>query len=176
MDIALRFKNFLLSIPTYISQLLSKPSKSPPAQSQPSQTMDLESPPVTPVTAITRQNLERRNLINMDICRIALRFKNFLVSILTYISQLLPKSSNSPPTQTMDLEAPPATPVPAVTRQSLERQNLQWQDIIMGFCFTSALEIAIQSTQTASQLSSSLHWLSLSQSYSLSLLFLSPSL
>ncbi|KAL4632279.1 hypothetical protein ACB092_04G038400 [Castanea dentata] len=112
----------------------------------------------------------------MVICHIVLRFKNFLVSILAYISQLLPKSSNSPPTQsqssqTMDLESRPVTPVPAVTRQSLERRNLQWQDIIMGFCFTSALEIAIQSTQTASQLSSSLHWLSLAVVLTFSTLF-----
>lgn len=107
---------------------------------------------------------------------IALRFKNFLVSILTSISQLLPKSSNSPPTQsqpsqTMDLESPPVTPVPVVTRQNLERRNLQWQDIIMGFCFTSALEIALQSTQTASQLSPSFHWLSLAVVLTFSTLF-----
>ena len=67
---------------------------------------------------------------------ISLRFKEFLLSILTFMSQLLPRSSHSPPTQpqpsqTTDPEAPPVTPV--LAEQNIEQRNPQWQDIIMGF-------------------------------------------
>ncbi|KAK7839122.1 hypothetical protein CFP56_018698 [Quercus suber] len=61
------------------------------------------------------------------------------------MSQLLPRSSHSPtqpqPSQTTDPEAPPVTPV--LAKQNIEPRNPQWQDIIMGFCLTSALQIAL---------------------------------
>ena len=92
------------------------------------------------------------------------------------MSQLVPKSSHSPPTQpqpsqTTDLESPPVTPVPIVARQNMEQRNLQWQDLIFGFCFTTALGIALQSTQAPSQLPLSFHLLSLTVILAFSTLF-----
>lgn len=92
------------------------------------------------------------------------------------MSQLVPKSSHSPPTQpqpsqTTDLESPPVTPVPIVARQNMEQRNLQWQDLIFGFCFTTALGIALQSTQAPSQLPLSFHLLSLTVVLTFSALF-----
>ncbi|KAK4566571.1 hypothetical protein RGQ29_002728 [Quercus rubra] len=107
-------------------------------------------------------------------------FKEFLLSIRLYthvaMSQLLPRSAHSPPTQpqpsqTTDLESPPVTPVPVVARQNMEQRNLQWQDLIFGFCFTSALGIALQSTQVPSQLPLSFHLLSLTVILAFSTLF-----
>ncbi len=108
----------------------------------------------------------------MDVVRH--RFTHFLLSILPFVSHLLPKSSHSPPTQpppsqTTDPESQPVTPV--VARQNIERRNLEWQDIIMGFCFTSALGIALQSMQTPCQLPPSFHLLSLAVVFTFSALF-----
>ena len=50
-------------------------------------------------------------------------------------------------------------------------RNLKWQDIIMGFCFTSALQIAHQYTKTPSQLPLSFHLLSLTVVLTFSALF-----
>ena len=156
------FIEFLLSILESMSQLLPRSSHSPPAQPQLSQSIDLES--LTPVPVVARQNIEQRNLhINMDIVH---RFKAFLLSILGSRSPLLPTSSHSPPTlpqpsQTTELESPTITPVPDDARQNIEQRNLQWQDIILGFCFTSAHGIALQFVKTPSQLPPSFHLLSL---------------
>ena len=83
-----------------------------------------------------------------------------------FVVQLLPRLSHSPPTQpqpsqTTDLESPPVTPVPVVARQNMEQRNLQWQDLLFGFCFTSALGIALRSTRDPSQLPLSLRLFSL---------------
>uniref|UniRef100_A0A7N2RBK6 Uncharacterized protein n=1 Tax=Quercus lobata TaxID=97700 RepID=A0A7N2RBK6_QUELO len=90
------------------------------------------------------------------------------------MSQLIPPSSHTPPTgsqpsQTTDPEAPPVTTV--VAKQDIEPRNPQWQDIIMGFCFTSALQIALQYTKTPSQLPLSFHLLSLTVVLTFSALF-----
>ncbi|KAK7844330.1 hypothetical protein CFP56_010996 [Quercus suber] len=105
---------------------------------------------------------------------ISLRFREFLLSILASMSQLIPPSSHTPPTepqpsQTTDPEAPPVTTV--VAKQNIELRNPQWQDIIMGFCFTSALQIALQYTKTPSQLPLSFHLLSLTVVLTFSALF-----
>ena len=106
--------------------------------------------------------------INMDI---SLRFREFLLSILTFMSQLLPRSSHSPPTQPQPSQPtdPEATPVAA--EQNIEPQNPQWQGIIMGFCFTSALQIALQYMNTPSQLPLTFHLLSLTVVLTFSALF-----
>nr|POE52355.1 hypothetical protein CFP56_65587 [Quercus suber] len=90
------------------------------------------------------------------------------------MSQLLPRSSHSPtqpqPSQTTDPEAPPVTPV--LAKQNIEPRNPQWQDIIMGFCLTSALQIALQYIKTPSQLLPlSFHLLSLTVVLTFSALF-----
>ena len=105
---------------------------------------------------------------------ISLRFREFLLSILASMSQLIPPSSHTPPTesqpsQNTDPEAPPVTTV--VAKQNIEPRNPQWQDIIMGFCFTSALQIALQYTKTSSQLPLSFHLLSLTVVLTFSALF-----
>ena len=105
---------------------------------------------------------------------ISLRFREFLLSILTFMSQLLPRSSHSPPaqpqpSQTTDPEATPVTPV--VAEQNIKLQNPQWQAMVMGFCFTSALQIALQYMKTPSQLPLSFHLLSLTVVLTFSALF-----
>ena len=108
----------------------------------------------------------------MDIFRCC---REFLLSILTSMSQLLPRSAHSPPTQpqlsqTTDHEEPPVTPV--IDRQNIEPRNPKWQDIIMGFCFTSALQMALQYMKTQSQLIPvSFHLLSLTVVLTFSALF-----
>ena len=147
-----RFTDFLLSILPFMSHFLPKSSHSPPTQPPPSQTTDLESPPVTTVVA-RQNNCSLQDIVHgMDVVR--RRVTDFLLSILPFMSHLLPKSSHSP-TVTTD-----------VARQNIERRNLEWQDLIMGFCFTSALGIALQSMQTPSQISPSVHLLSLAVVFS----------
>ena len=150
------FIEFLLSILESMSQLLPRSSHSPPAQPQLSQTTDLESQ--TPVPVVVRKNIEQRNLhISMDIVH---RFKAFLRSILGSRSPLLPTSSHSPPT----------LPQPS---QTTEQRNLQWQDIILGLCFTSAIGIAVQFLKTPSQLPPSFQLLSLTLVLTFSAVFVS---
>lgn len=160
MEIVLCFIKFFLSIFENMSQFLPRSSHSPPAQPQLPQTTDLESP--TPVPVVARQNIEQQNLhINMNIVH---RFKAFLRSILGSRSPLLPISSHSPPTlpqPSQTTESPTITPVPDDARQNIEQQNLQWQDIILGFCFASAHGIALQFVKTPSQFPPSFHLLSL---------------
>ncbi|KAB1200668.1 hypothetical protein CJ030_MR0G006653 [Morella rubra] len=86
------------------------------------------------------------------------------------MSELLPKSSEpqptpSPPSQTIDLES---QRVPA---SSVARQDVEWQNIIMAFCFASALSIALQSLQIHSPLPLSCHLLSMAILLTFSALF-----
>ncbi|KAB1219400.1 hypothetical protein CJ030_MR3G001117 [Morella rubra] len=66
-----------------------------------------------------------------------------------------PQPTPSPPSQTIDLES---QRVPA---SSVARQDVEWQKIIMAFCFASALSIALQSLQIQSPLPLSCHLLSM---------------
>ncbi|KAL4633960.1 hypothetical protein ACB092_04G161600, partial [Castanea dentata] len=78
------------------------------------------------------------------------------------MSQLIPPSSHTPPTE----------PQPSQTTDPIEPRNPQWQEIIMGFCFASALQIALQYTKTpSSQLPLSFHLLSLTVVLTFSALF-----
>lgn len=99
-----------------------------------------------------------------------MNLKEVLVSFFISMSELLPKSPEpqptpSPPSQTIDLES---QRVPA---SSVARQDVEWQKIIMAFCFASALSIALQSLQIQSPLPLSFHLLSMAILLTFSALF-----
>ncbi|KAJ0105534.1 hypothetical protein Patl1_18984 [Pistacia atlantica] len=87
------------------------------------------------------------------------RFKAFILSLFEKIFQLLPRAAA--PNQ-----REPAAP-------AADQYNLDWAMIMIGFCLPSAVEIALQSLQTKSQLSPMFHFLSISIILSFTFLFVS---
>ncbi|KAJ0049128.1 hypothetical protein Pint_16333 [Pistacia integerrima] len=104
------------------------------------------------------------------------RFKAFILSLFEKIFQLLPRAAAPappPPAAFMHHEVvgdqnqrEPAAP-------AADQYNLDWAMIMIGFCLPSAVEIALQSLQTKSQLSPMFHFLSISIILSFTFLFVS---
>ncbi|KAJ4723585.1 putative GTPase IMAP family member 1 [Melia azedarach] len=100
---------------------------------------------------------------------IAEKLRPFLTLVQSFLSQLPPRSdpppsslptlpASSPSTRDSDSQA-----VSAPNTQQVQNPNqilLQWQNVVMAFCFTSALEIALLFAQTKSQLPVSFYFLS----------------
>ncbi|GAY53254.1 hypothetical protein CUMW_147950 [Citrus unshiu] len=89
----------------------------------------------------------------------------FFTSIITFISGQLRPSSNPPPSSSStddDLESQQVTaPIPNTEQKINPNQFLlQWQNVVLAFCFTSAIEIAVLFEQTKSPLSVSFYLLS----------------
>ncbi|KAK9278600.1 hypothetical protein L1049_028173 [Liquidambar formosana] len=110
---------------------------------------------------------------------IAYRFKALVVSIVNLMFQLWsisdpptaapPRPPSSPPSPALDLEAQVATSVHAQAQQ-----NPNWLKIVLAFCFSSAIEIALQSVQSQyshAQLPQTFHLLSLAILFSFASLF-----
>ncbi|KAJ0034729.1 hypothetical protein Pint_25881 [Pistacia integerrima] len=99
---------------------------------------------------------------------LVLRIKMVLASLKTSILQLFSTSNQQLPTHHQ--QEPPSSP-DAQPKPPLPHNNLQWQNIIMAFCFTSALEISLQYVQNQFHLPSSFHLLSLLIMLTFALLF-----
>ncbi|KAK9278970.1 hypothetical protein L1049_028552 [Liquidambar formosana] len=107
---------------------------------------------------------------------IAYHFKNLVVSIVNLMFQLWsisdpppaapPRPPSSPPSPALDSEAQVATSVLAQAQQ-----NLNWLKIVLAFCFSSAIDIALQSVQSHPQLPQTFHLLSLAILFSFASLF-----
>ncbi|KAJ4723581.1 putative GTPase IMAP family member 1 [Melia azedarach] len=100
---------------------------------------------------------------------IAEKLRPFLTSVQSFLSQLRPRSdpsrSSSPtlPVSSPSIRDSESQAVTAPNTQQVHNPNqflLQWQNVVMAFCFTSALEIALLFAQTKSQLSVSFYLLS----------------
>ncbi|GAY53251.1 hypothetical protein CUMW_147920 [Citrus unshiu] len=86
-------------------------------------------------------------------------------SIITFISGQLGPSSNPPPSSSStddDSESQQvAAPIPNTEQKINPNQFLlQWQNVVLAFCFTSTIEIAVLFEQTKSPLSVSFYLLS----------------
>ncbi|KAL5848333.1 hypothetical protein ACOSQ4_006346 [Xanthoceras sorbifolium] len=80
-----------------------------------------------------------------------------------YLSSDPPSSSgplSSSSSTTDDPEVQPVTAPVVVVEQNHNQLWLQWRNIVMAFCFTSALEIALLFAQTKFQLPLCFHFLS----------------
>ncbi|KAH9727402.1 hypothetical protein KPL70_008660 [Citrus sinensis] len=86
---------------------------------------------------------------------IALSLQAFFTSIITFISGRLRPSSNPPPSASSTGDDPESQQVTAPVPNTEPKINpnqflLQWQNVVMAFCFTSAIEIAVLFEQTKS--------------------------
>ena len=79
---------------------------------------------------------------------------------------LLGNTSVQPPSSQpiVDPKSPPIT-------SDIDKKNIKWQNIVLTFCFTTAIGIAIQSTDKNSQFPPSFQWLSLANVLTFSALF-----
>ena len=62
-------------------------------------------------------------------------------------------------------------PKSAPINSDIDKKNIEWQNIVLMFCFTTAIGIAIQSTEMNSQFPPSFQWLSLANVLTFSALF-----
>ena len=62
-------------------------------------------------------------------------------------------------------------PKSAPINSDIDKKNIEWQNIVLMFCFTTAIRIAIQSTEMNSQFPPSFQWLSLANVLTFSALF-----
>ncbi|KAK9278137.1 hypothetical protein L1049_027696 [Liquidambar formosana] len=112
----------------------------------------------------------------MDVANL---FKNLVVSVTNLMLQLWCTSDPPPPAT----PPRPPSPPPSTALDSEEQvaatsvvfahaqKNLDWTKIVLGFCLSSAVDIALQSVQTQSQLPPIFHWLSLAISFAFASLF-----
>ena len=62
-------------------------------------------------------------------------------------------------------------PKSAPINSDIDKKNIEWQNVVLMFCFTTAIGIAIQSTEMNSQFPPSFQWLSLANVLTFSALF-----
>ena len=62
-------------------------------------------------------------------------------------------------------------PKSAPINSDIDKKNIEWQNIVLMFCFTTAIGIAIQSSEMNSQFPPSFQWLSLANVLTFSALF-----
>lgn len=62
-------------------------------------------------------------------------------------------------------------PKSAPINSDIDKKNIEWQNMVLMFCFTTAIGIAIQSTEMNSQFPPSFQWLSLANVLTFSALF-----
>ncbi|KAJ0035883.1 hypothetical protein Pint_25847 [Pistacia integerrima] len=96
--------------------------------------------------------------ISQSVKEFFLSLIRFIISQMSQIRQRMypPPSSQPPSSSSTDIESQAAV----VPQQNHNPLLHQWGNILMAFCFTSALEIAILSAQIQSQLPVSFHILS----------------
>lgn len=93
---------------------------------------------------------------------------NMLLRLVPGFSPHFPPRPTAPSTDPEIAVGQQPTQIPPV----IVRQNFEWSRLILSFCFTSAIEIAIQSTQTSAPLSPLFHALSLTISLAFASLLL----
>ncbi|KAK0607918.1 hypothetical protein LWI29_022605 [Acer saccharum] len=90
--------------------------------------------------------------------------QKFCATITSFVSQIsLRLNPPTPPSSSQPQSSPPIDIESQLVTTLVENQNqimLQWKNIGMAFCFTSAFEISLLFAKTNSQLSNSLHLLS----------------
>ncbi|KAH7852145.1 hypothetical protein Vadar_021087 [Vaccinium darrowii] len=117
------------------------------------------------------------------------RFREFLLSTRRRVVQLLPRANIAQPLRppAEGSSKPPQPPssdinheivaveqqpviVPPVVAQN-RQQNLDWPQLVIAFCFTSAMDVALQSIETRTQLPLPFHFLSLAIVFAFTSLF-----
>ncbi|KAJ4713274.1 putative GTPase IMAP family member 1 [Melia azedarach] len=103
------------------------------------------------------------------------RFKAWFLP--TFIQRFHPTTTTTTTTTTTNTPAPVVpndhNPQPPVLIADDRRNIIDWSMIMIGFCFPSAVEIALQSLQTKSELPPLFHLLCLAIIFSFTFLFLS---